>query len=129
MPRKFTCVTRDPNTGEVLAEAEARGMSLSFSPDGGTVAIPTAIPTGDDEWKQLIIVLETEQLDERRRIPVDVGSRLARFSPNGQLLAVNSSRGVNIWDISGGESELLSELQTSSSWIWDIRSCFITIFW
>ena len=116
--RKWTCVTRDPDTGNVLAMANAGGMSLAYSPDGSTIAIAGG-------WDSTIHVLDGNDLNERHQISVDgadKGSRIVSFSPDSQLLAGNSKLGVKIWDISNDDvPQPVTELQTGNGWAWDIR--------
>ena len=116
--RKWTCVTRDPDTGKVLAMAKADGRCLAYSPDGRMIAIAGG-------WDPTIHVLDGNDLNMRHQISVagaDKGSRIVSFSPDSQLLAGNSKKGVKIWDFSNDdEPELVTELQTGDGWAWDAR--------
>lgn len=116
--RNWTCVTRDPDTGDVLAMANAGGMSLAYSPDGSTIAIAGG-------WDWTIHVLDGSDLNKRHQISVDgadKGSRIVSFSPDSRLLAGNSKMGVKIWDVSNDdETKPVTELQLGNGWAWDLR--------
>ncbi|MCA9214283.1 MAG: protein kinase [Planctomycetales bacterium] len=112
--RKQTCVIRDPIDGRLQAQSDFSGKSLAFAPDGKSIAI-----AGSNYW---IHVLEAERLEAKHQLPnlgADKGSRLVSFSRDSRLLAVNSQKGVKVWDVTGDEAEEMFEIPVD--WPWDIK--------
>jgi WD40 repeat protein len=86
--------------------------SLIFSPDGKLLAIAVVPQKAADVDKAEIVLWSLADKKEKRRLPV--GNPFLEglaFSPDGTRLAVGS-RGIEIWDLDKGQSELRIPIET-----------------